>query len=121
MNHKEFTKKLFKLSIGQRMSVKRDAGEEEYTRMPSGWLYRFATRTSVAVCFVPYSEDINIWDMDLDIPPCPSCTSTEVFLAHATGEGKNDWEVKCSSCTASSGVKHSKAQALTTWRRMCKK
>ena len=118
-----FLEKLLKMKIGSRLelrSSKNGESEGTFIRVPSGWVYRYLSRNTVASCFVPYAEDIKFWDLSLDIPACSSCKSSDVVLINAKERplDVDDWEVVCQSCDASSGRKRNKVDAIVAWRRM---
>lgn len=109
----ELTKKLYKLEIGKILVLKNKDGTSEGTilRVPSGWVYRYTLRNGSCCCFIPYSEDINHWDVDLVIKKCPFCGSKNIFVI--TDEIK--FKVICSDCKATTKEYDTKRDAVSVW------
>jgi len=109
----ELTKKLFKLEIGKSLTVKNTTGGTSgtYVRVPSGWIYQYSVRNSACCCFIPYSEEIDQWDMDLDIKKCPFCNSKEVFVVR----GEYRFKVSCADCKAATKEYNKKEDAVSVW------
>ena len=119
MKENKFAQKLFKMQIGESVTLKKGEDfEGEFLRVPSGWIYRYYFRGNVTSCFVPYSEECRYWDMDLSLAPCPFCSSTDIVLSSIpSGESRKDinWEIKCLSCGANSGIKNDKINVVKAW------
>ena len=109
----ELTKHLYKIDIGKTLVIKNKKGESEGTflRVPSGWVYRYSLRNSSCCCFIPYSEDISHWDMDLEINMCPFCKSKNVFVL----SNNTRFKVSCSDCKAGTKEYDTKEDAVEIW------
>jgi len=109
----ELTKKLYKLEIGKTLVLKNKSGDIEGTfiRVPSGWVYRYTIRNGSCCCFIPYSEDISHWDVDLIIKICPFCNSKNVFVIASD----TTFKVSCSDCKANTKEYNSKLHAVSVW------
>ena len=114
MKENKLTKRLYKLSIGESVSIKKKDGTPEGTfiRVPSGWIYRYISRYGTTSCFIPYTEDIKYWDMELEVKRCPFCKSTDVIVME---HNKNIWYVYCNSCMAKSSSRYDKLDAIKSW------
>ena len=122
MRYNKLAYRLYKMQIGDIITLQKgDQYEGTFIRVPSGWIYRYTYRGNPTSCFIPYTEEVSCWDMDLEIYPCPSCLSTNVLLHESTVADivppytKNVWEIKCSICGANSGMKNTKEDAINTW------
>lgn len=109
----ELTKKLYKIEVGKSLTIKSKNGELEgsFLRVPSGWIYRYTIRNSACCCFIPYSEEVNYWDMNLEIRLCPFCKSKNVFVVY----GESKFKVSCSDCRAATKEYDTKKDAVEIW------
>jgi len=112
-----FAKKLYKLELGKSLTLKKKDGTVDgvFTRVPSGWIYRYSMRNSTCCCFIPYSEEIYYWDIDLPIKSCPFCTSTNVFLIPVENGNNKKYKISCEDCGASIREYEDKSKAIAIW------
>ena len=118
----ELTHKLYKVSIGSKLNIigKDGTSEGTFIRVPTGWIYRYINRSSLTSCFIPYSDNINYYDMDMPIKPCFSCDSKNVRLVH-NDSLQNIWHGECLDCGARAGNVEGKQFALTLWNNTIRK
>jgi Lar family restriction alleviation protein len=121
--NKNLTEKLFNMKIGSILRLKTNESDEgSFLKVPSGWIYRYTSRNMLTSCFVPYSEDVAYWDLDLEINSCPFCGSTDVILQtnNSIGEHKG-WFIKCNACNARSSERVNQADTIKIWNKFNKK
>jgi len=118
MKENKLAKRLFKMKIGESVNIqKKNNYEGTFIRVPSGWIYRYVGRHGSTSCFIPYTEDIMFWDIDLNLKPCPYCKSTHVliYVYHDTKYK----QVKCETCKASGPKTEEEIDAVRRWNNMC--
>ena len=113
----DFTKKLYKLAIGKTITLKRKDGSTigVFLRVPSGWVYRYTLRNSSCCCFIPYTEDMNFWDIELPINKCPFCASVNVLVNATDVDDSSKYRVTCSECNAATKRYDTKYSATKAW------